>query len=195
MKLGLSPRQAAAVLNYRKRGGVFRIKSDLFRLSVVKRIHVNTWLPYVQLPDSLPVSAPAVPLATVDIYRSDSAAFERLRGVGPSMAGRIVRYRERLGGFFMVEQVQEVYGMSDSLWLLVRPQLKEVGMPVLRKIDLNLVPADLMNRHPYIGYRLSEQIDRYRRQHPFTRVDELRRLPLFSEEIYRKLVPYLTIGE
>ncbi len=52
---------------------------------------------------------------------ADSAALEQLPGIGPVLASRIVRYREKLGGFYNVAQLREVYGISDSLYLFLEP--------------------------------------------------------------------------
>jgi DNA uptake protein ComE-like DNA-binding protein len=191
MKLGLSSRQADAVLAYRKKSGGFRDKLELSRVKVISPQLLQRWDNLVVLPESS--QAPATPRKTVvaDVNVSDSAAFDRIRGIGPSLAGRIVRYRERLGGFTNKEQIREVYGVSDSLWQTLAPSLVVAADPFLRKLDLNTSGAESLKSHPYIGYKMAGQILNYRRQHLFKSVDELKRLPLVSEEIYRKLVPYL----
>lgn len=49
----------------------------------------------------------------IDVNKADSAGFEKLYGIGPKLASRIVKYREWLGGFTHVEQVKEVYGIAE----------------------------------------------------------------------------------
>ncbi|MFM2207878.1 MAG: hypothetical protein RL213_1853 [Bacteroidota bacterium] len=195
MKLGLSSRQADAVLAYRSKSGGFRDKSELSHVKVISPELLQRWDGFVALPDSSVSSATPRKTVVADVNLSDSSAFDRIRGIGPSLAGRIVRYRERLGGFRYPEQVREVYGVSDSLWQILSPRLVISPNPVLRLLDLNTADADSLKAHPYIGYRIAVQILNYRRQHLFRSVDELKRLPLVSEEIYRKLAPYLKTGD
>ncbi len=82
-----------------------------------------------------PASAPPAPaLGTYDpwlrfrceINTADSAALERLPGIGPVLARRIVEQRERLGGFRTVEEVLTVTGLrrqwnACSRYLLIDP--------------------------------------------------------------------------
>lgn len=49
----------------------------------------------------------------VEINTADSAMFEHLRGIGPTLAKRIVAYRSALGGFVSVNQIAEVWGLSQ----------------------------------------------------------------------------------
>ncbi|MFM2134730.1 MAG: hypothetical protein RL021_130 [Bacteroidota bacterium] len=194
MTLGLSSRQADAVLRYRSRGGGFRKRSDLSRVSVISQAQLTEWAPFIRLPDTVPFEKKTVGIA-LDVNDADSVAFERLRGIGPSLAGRIVRFRERLGGFQSLDQLLEVYGMNDTVLANIRPRFKLQSGHEIRRIDINRCPEDSLRRHPYIGSALARQMVVYRQQHRFSSVEELHRLPLYSDEISRKLVPYLKVGD
>lgn len=52
----------------------------------------------------------------IDINTADSSLFERQRGIGPSLANRIIKYRERLGGFVSAEQIREIWNFPDSTY-------------------------------------------------------------------------------
>ena len=54
--------------------------------------------------------------AAIDINTADSTAWVALNGIGPGFAKRIITYREKLGGFYQVDQLKEVYGL-DSVWV------------------------------------------------------------------------------
>ena len=47
-------------------------------------------------------------IQAIDINTADSAAWVALNGIGPGFAKRIMTYREKLGGFYQVDQLKEV---------------------------------------------------------------------------------------
>ncbi len=61
--------------------------------------------------------------ATLNINAADSAAFERLGGIGPYMAGRIVAYRNRHGSFGSVDDLLKVGGIGPATLAKVRESL------------------------------------------------------------------------
>lgn len=196
MKLGISEKQARAIVRFREHGMVFRVKSDLLKIKVVDQNRIRSWLPFVQLPDSLPAikyRKEQAKALVVDIAMADSVELIGLRGIGPAMAGRIVRYRNRLGGFWSKDQLREVYGITDSVWVILAPQIVLQNAGNQRMLSLNQVDEDSLRIHPYLGAKISRQICVYRKQHPFRSVDEIRLLPLVTEEIYRKIAPYLKL--
>lgn len=193
--LGLTERQAGSVMKYRSNGGVFRSKSDLKRMRSLPSDLVESWMPFIALPDSAFKKKDYQRIGSafsIDINTADSISLDRLKGVSPFMAVRIIRYREALGGFVSKSQLSEVYGMSDSVYSYVE-KLSDCSVVQIRRLDLNTSPWDSLKRHPYVGYRLAGMIDRYRRQHPFNRTDELLSIPLVTPEIFRKLAPYLKV--
>ena len=67
-----------------------------------------------------PVTAVAARGASLDINTADSAALERLPGVGPYLAGRIVAYRHRHGRFLSVEELVKVGGVGEKTLARIR---------------------------------------------------------------------------
>jgi competence ComEA-like helix-hairpin-helix protein len=53
--------------------------------------------------------------ALVDVNRATAAELERLPGIGPALAQRIVAYRDSAGGFATVEQLERVRGIGPAL--------------------------------------------------------------------------------
>jgi competence protein ComEA len=70
-----------------------------------------------------PTVEPSVHRATLNINAADSAAFERLAGIGPYMAGRIVAYRNRHGSFDSVDDLLKVGGIGPATLAKVRESL------------------------------------------------------------------------
>lgn len=70
----------------------------------------------VQRPAPAPVESEAlpVPLGPVDINTADLEELQRLNGVGPVLAQRIIDYREEHGPFRSVDELLEVSGIGEA---------------------------------------------------------------------------------
>ena len=110
-RLGFSEKQAAAIVNYRTKGGHFYRKSDFARSFVVADSVYARLEPFIDIPK-------------VDINRADSAALDALPGIGPYFAAKILEYREELGGYTSIEQLMDIKyfdrekfdGLSDLIF-------------------------------------------------------------------------------
>jgi competence protein ComEA len=49
---------------------------------------------------------------------------ERLPGIGPALARRIVEFRERRRGFKRVEELLAVPGISEKKWKVIRDKVE-----------------------------------------------------------------------
>ena len=72
---------------------------------------------------SLPLEdAPPVERASrVSLNRASREELEKLPGIGPALAARIVEHRERYGPFRRAEHLMMVRGISDRLFRGLRP--------------------------------------------------------------------------
>lgn len=75
----------------------------------------------VEKRDSTPgETRPEFPL---DINDAAPEELERIRGIGPVLAGRIVTFRERKGGFRTLEELQKVKGIGPVTYGEIQPYL------------------------------------------------------------------------
>jgi competence protein ComEA len=134
-------------------------------------------------------------LEITDINNADSADWSRLPGIGDKLASRIVHFREKLGGFFAVDQVGETFGLPDSGFQKIKPCLR-LGTVSLKQIDLNAAAREILQAHPYIRWQLAKIIINYRQQHgAFRSVDELEQLAQMDPAKFEKLKPYLVVNQ
>jgi len=124
----------------------------------------------------------------------DSVILQIVPGIGPGSAGRIIKYREDLGGFYSIQQLGEVYGIKPETIELMW-QFFEFNPLIFRKIKLNQSTIEEISSHPYVTYGEAKVIVAYRNQHgSFQSVDDLLKIRIFKEEWIRKLKPYLDLG-
>ena len=126
-----------------------------------------------------------------EINKADTTAFIALPGIGSKLAARIILFREKLGGFYNVEQIREVYGLQDSVYRKIYPLLKcDPGK--IRKIEINTAEKETLKVHPYIRWNMANALVAYRLQHgPFSSPGDLSRLENVDEDALKKMIPYI----
>jgi DNA uptake protein ComE-like DNA-binding protein len=207
--LGLPDRTVRTLMNYRNKGGRFRKKEDLQKIwglppGFYEKVQAYIVFQNQETPSMKDGNKPVILAAAdhhlfkqrtiekVSINSSDSLAWIALPGIGSRLAARIIAFREKLGGFYSVDQVAEVYGIADSVFRRIKPYLVQEG--AVRKFNINSVSKDELKLHPYIKWKLAQAIVEYRNQHgSFQSLDELRHITLIDEIILAKLLPYLSL--
>ena len=205
-RLGVREKTVQSILNYRSKGGVFRRPEDLGKIYTLHPKVYEKLLPWVRIPAE-PAAQKTVPPATQQpektentsrpsrllINQADAVAWQRLPGIGPAFAHRILRFREKLGGFVSVNQVAETYGLPDTTFNQIR-ELLVADDSNIRRINLNTATWEELKAHPYIDSRTARTILAYREQHgPFASVETLRRIGSMDDELYQRIAPYLSV--
>lgn len=174
MRLGFSEKQAAAIDNYRKKGGRFRRKEDFAKSFVVSDEVYRRLESYIDIP-------------LTDINLADSAAFDALPGIGPYFAAKMVEQRRRLCGYSRPEQLLDIYNFGEERF----DRLKDlICCSPPRPYPLWALPADSLSLHPYIGGRAEARgIVRFRDHSPkdSLSVEALGRAGILSPEQAAKL--------
>jgi competence ComEA-like helix-hairpin-helix protein len=133
------------------------------------------------------------PPPVIDINLADTTAFISLPGIGSRLANRIVNFRDKLGGFYSVQQVGETFGLPDSTFQLIKPRLQYTPVTV-KKININTADTGTLKGHPYIRWKIANAIVQYRQQHgAFHSAEELLQIVLITPELFQKILPYLTV--
>ena len=161
------------------------------RSSLEKSGYIYYRYPYPRRPEKKDRrgSHTAIP-SEVPINTTDSAGLLPLPGIGPVLAGRIISFRDKLGGFYNVEQVRDTYGLPDSTFQRIRGLLR-VDTTCIRQMDLNQADPALLAAHPYIRAKLARIILEYRRQHEgFGEVKDLLKIAVITPAIFDRIAPY-----
>lgn len=97
----------------------------------------------------------------IDINRADSADLLPLPGIGPVFAGRIIKYRNLLGGFISADQLSEVYGIPEETLRNIRERVF-IDSTAVRKIRIDSATFRELLRHPYLEYAHVKALVEYR---------------------------------
>ncbi|HCM11196.1 MAG TPA: competence protein ComEA [Bacteroides sp.] len=204
-QLGLPVYIVRNILKYRAKGGVFRSPESFSRIYGLKEEVYQKLKPYItiaplvsvshvrtdtfrQLKDTIPYIPKYEEGTIVDLNKADTSILKRIPGIGSTLARMIVVYRQRLGGFYDVSQLQEVphVGVELNKWFVVTP----AG---LHKIQVNSVSLDKLRSHPYMDFYKAKAIMEYRRKRGKIKgLSQLSMFEEFTEKDLKRLSPYLT---
>lgn len=128
----------------------------------------------------------------VDINEVDLEKWQELRGIGPSISGRIMKYRDLLGGFTHPEQLLEVYGFSEELFQDIMEKLTNNRPEQVKKLNINQASVKVLKAHPYIEAKVAKKIVRVREKYgKYESFKALIDFQVMEEEELKKLKGYL----
>ena len=207
LKLGLQPWQVVNIYKYRNAGGVYRKPRDFARLYGLTLKEYRRLEPYIRISeenmptenyfykyepieerDTVKYPVKLQPEERVVLNRADTAQLRKVPGIGSYFARKIVEYRERLGGYYRVQQLLEIEDFPETaVNFFIIPDGTE-----FRKMNLNRLSLNELKRHPYINFYQAREIVDFRRLHG--RIENLQQLSLskdFPPEAIERLEPYV----
>ena len=115
-----------------------------------------------------------------------------LPGIGSYTAQKIVQYRDRLGGYLTLEQLNEIKGLNPELLEKISKYIQLSSKP--EGISLNSVSIDRLKQHPYLNWNQANSIIKIRQQRGvFTDIEQIKLSILIDEQTFVKLKPYLSL--
>lgn len=191
LSYGFNRIQAANLLKYRENGGKFEQKNDLLKIYGIDSLFLAAIEKYIKI-ETVQPDAANNSTVLIELNTSDSTLLTVLDGVGPVFAGRIIKYRELLGGFYSKKQLLEVYNFPEETFRKIENRVY-ADTTLIRKIRINFAGYRELIRHPYINNELANQIIRYRNQNgPVRNIDGMQCIDTLGIAEKRRLLPYLT---
>ncbi len=217
--MGIPQYIARNILNYLNAGGSFRFKEDLKRIYSLNDDMYYQLENFIDLPPRYSRQDDATLTQNnntepahrssfqaqkdpqesyreilIDINRSDTTEWQKIRGIGTVFSNRIVSYRDLLGGFYAKEQLLEVYGMDSSRYHDIKNHLHITDFEV-KKIDINSADFTTLIRHPYLNGNQVNSLLRMRDLHGhYNTIEEIKKSELINDSLFDKIAPYITTG-
>ena len=189
LDLGLSPYVARNVLRYREKGGRFRTPESFARIYGLTENQFETLRPYIRISESFRQKTDTstyvrrdtfavvykYPKGTlVDVGVADTTELKKIPGIGSGISKAIVGYRNRLGGFYSLEQLREVRFVTPEMmeWF----KLDSIS---IRQLPVNRAGLDRLRNHPYLNFYQAKVILEHRKKHG--EIKSLSQLSLYEE--------------
>lgn len=179
--LGLPGWMARNILHYRNKGGKFRKAEDFKKVYGLTEEQYQALLPYTYIaPEDTARHIPRLytpPAANdstasvqallykypegtvVDLNRADTTELKKIPGIGSGIARLIAGYRQQLGGFYSIEQLQDIHVDYHQLQSWLRINSKDI-----RPLNLNRAGIEKLRNHPYINFYQAKAFVEYRKK-------------------------------
>lgn len=206
-KLGIKDKTIKTIQNFLSKKGHFYKPADIAKIWGLHPNEIDRLIPFVKIestntsnyPDKKNYENKAYEKvkytpSVIEINSADTTLLIALPGIGSKLSQRILNYRDKLGGFYKIEQIGETFGLSDSTFQKLKPRFTISKSP-LRQININTATLDELKTHPYLRYVIANAIIQYRNQHGnYSSVEDLRKIMLITDEIFNKAAPYLKVN-
>lgn len=175
-KLGMSVREIDRLLVFRKENKYVNSSKEFQAVTKVSDSLLSEISPYFKFPDWVNKKKefqeykkyPNVAFAkkekifVIDINQATQEDLIKIYGIGEVIALRILKHKERLGGFVSMEQMTDVWGLSPEVIENLNSHFKILALPDVKKIDINNASIKELSQFPYFNYQLAKQIVTFR---------------------------------
>lgn len=121
----------------------------------------------------------------------DSFELQLLEGIGPFYARKIITYRDKLGGFYSVDQLYEIEKIPKETIDKIIPHL-ETDASKINQLNANAATADDLAIHPYFPKKKAIIFAKYRKNHPhMNSLSDFAGVRIFDAEELKRLSYYL----
>lgn len=198
--LGLKPFIAHNILKFRIKGGVFRTKSAFAKVYGITPEKFKELEPYIQLPEIVEYKKDSAKLVNeskwanlkVELNSADTTELMQVKGIGRFYAKSIIRFRQQTGGFISVDQLHELYGMTEQNFEKIKT-FCTVNKNLVQRIKVNTATVERLKSHPYLNFYQAKAIYELRRNKGKLRsIKELNVIEELSPENLLKIEPYLS---
>jgi len=184
---------------YRNAGAKFYKKEDLKKLYGLKPHLYERMAPYIKIEETYfsnysskkDFKKPETESVLVELNTADSLTLLKVKGIGPYLSSKIIKYRNALGGYISIDQLYEIFNIKPEQVEAIKPFLF-VNSSNIKRLNVNTADYLQLNWHPYISSKEANAIITYRKQHGLykSRLD-LEKVILLSKEMLDKMEPYL----
>ena len=210
-KLGMTVEEIDRLLAFRKTNKFINSKNEFQKITKVLDSLLNEISPYFKYPDwvqkknrnvnkesrSIEIHQKErikIVITTSDINKATVLDFQTINGVDYKLSNRIVKYREKLQGFSIDNQLHEVWSIDEEIANEILSIFTIKELPIIKKINLNTATFKEVLANPYIDFKLCKEIFEYRDEvAEFQSLYELRNINNFPLNKYHRIALYLLV--
>lgn len=124
----------------------------------------------------------------IDINKADTSLLMKIKGVGPYYAKKIVYLREKLGGFYSIDQLKDLKFYAKSFRAMKKFLYVTEGM--IRIFDLDTISFKMLLKHPYFDYKTVKKIFNLKKEFRGLSPEFLLQRNVIDTLTYFKIKPY-----
>ncbi len=174
-KLGMSVAEIDRLLDFRKTNRYVNSAAEFQKVTKVSDSLLQTMAPYFKFPDWVTqkrqkhfVDYSKKPfdkkesVVVKDINEATQEDLIKIYGIGPALSERILKEKDKLGGFVSMEQMQDIWGLSPEVIENLNKYFKVSALPKIKKLKINDASVKELTQFPFFKYALAKEIVTFR---------------------------------
>jgi len=205
-QVGMSTEEIDRLLKHRANGNYINSAKQFQQVTQVSDSLLKTIEPYFKFPDWVTnkkqyknyndnQTSPQTreeSFITKDLNSATAEELKIVKGIGEKLSQRIVKYRNKLDGFIISDQLYEVWGLDKEVADKTLERFPIINKPIVEKINVNTATFKEVLSIIYIDYELTKKIFNYRDEvAEFQSLEELKKIDGFPLEKFDRIALYL----
>ena len=204
-QLGMSTDEIDRLLGHRAQGNYINSTKEFQEITMVSDSLLNTISPYFKFPDwvqnqitrkkfsvAIKNSEEDKNYVQQDLNSATEEDLMVVKGIGPTLAQRIISYRNLLNGYSTNDQLYEVWNLEREVADRVLERFIVIEKPNITKINVNTASFKEVLSIVYIDYELTKKIFEYRDEvAELQSLEELKQIEGFPIEKFDRIALYL----
>lgn len=207
-KLGMKVAEIDRLLEFRKSGKFVNSAQEFQKVTQVSDSLLAKISPYFKFPDWVnnknvsqrmyakkdfnTFEKKPEKIVKKDLNEATKEDLIKIYGIGDGISERILKFKESLGGFVSMEQMNDVWGLSPEVIAELNKYFKISNLPSTTKIDINNASTKELSKFPYFKFSLSREIVTYRSMNgEIKSIEDLIKIKGFPVEKVKIIALYL----
>jgi len=200
--LGISPEEIDRLFAYRKTGKYIQSAAQFQEVTQVSDSLLTELQPYFKFKQAnfdqqktiYTQEFPSKKEARVkDLNSATAMELKAVYGIGEKLSVRIVKFRDRLGGFLANEQLYDVYGLDSITIEKTLKRFQVIRVPRIEKINVLSASVEELASLVYIRRNVAENIVIYRETQGIESLEDLKAVEGFPTDKITRIGLYLSL--
>ena len=202
-KLGMTVEEIDRLLAYRKTNRFVNSAEEFQAVTHVSDSLLRVISPYFKFPDWVTkrktstlfeketfAKKKSKPL--LDINTATAEDLKKVYGIGDGLSDRILKEKEKFGGFVSMEQMQDVWGLSPEVIQNLNQDFKVVTLTSVKKFNVNTMSVKELMQFPYFKFPIAKAIVTFRSMNNgITGIEDLSKISNFPVDKIKIIALYL----
>jgi DNA uptake protein ComE-like DNA-binding protein len=203
-KLGMSVAEIDRLLAFRKTNKYVNSAEEFQNVTKVSDSLLNAISPYFKFPDWVTNKKSGnfedyknkeyltKKIVVLDINTASQEELMAVYGIGEGLSTRILKEKEKFGGFVSMEQMNDIWGLSPEVIEKLNQSFKIFKIPNVKKVRINEASINDLMKLSYFKYPLAKQIVAYRSMNgEIKHIDDLTKIKDFPVDKIKIIALYL----
>lgn len=202
-KLGMSVSEIDRLLAFRKTNRYVNSAEEFQQVTQVSDSLLKTIAPYFKFPDWVTKRNATKGFKSrrfeekekkvvKDINLATAEDLKKVYGIGEGLSARILKEKDKFGGFVSMAQLQDVWGLSSEVVENLNKDFTVGALPKVMKFNINQLSLKELMAFPYFKYPVAKSIVTFRSMNSGIKsIEDLSKIPNFPVDRIEIIALYL----